>query len=329
MGYVCEHGASKASVTKPCKKRCLSQYRASVVDRPYAKEAAIRVLLHRIDKLARRGGRRVSPLLCVALDFYVRLFVLILPAPDEDADGVSTPLEKRAPPPVLWVDQARESSRFRCYNSNNRTLDSSNRTLNSSSGDGDSGGGGGSTRPPIHRRSENDSGANPGDGVPGPSSIGKGSAAAAADDDDDEKDDAGMMEDARSDTWAAAAADSDAVIMARQQSCFPEVHTKGDKRNGAGMWNGPEMERNGSGGHERGPEEATRRGLRGSGGGGRGVGCPLPSVEAVREQLRSAGHECSGSHADPRAIKTKAPLEAVREAIFRARAEKAFSQGLL
>ncbi|CAN0415098.1 unnamed protein product, partial [Ectocarpus sp. 8 AP-2014] len=119
-----------------------------------------------MDKLARRGGRRVSPLLCVALDFYVRLFVLILPAPDEDADGVSTPLERRAPPPFLWVDQARESPRFRCYNSSNPTLDSSN--------SGDSGGGGGSDPPPIHRRRENDSGANPGDGVPGTSSIGKG-----------------------------------------------------------------------------------------------------------------------------------------------------------
>ncbi|CAN0543049.1 unnamed protein product, partial [Ectocarpus sp. 8 AP-2014] len=93
--------------------------------------------------------------------------------------------------------------------------------------------------------------------------IGKGSAAAAAAADDDEKDDAGMMEDARSDTRtaaaAAAAADSDAV-MAQQQSCFPEVHTKGGKRNGAGMRNAPEMEGNGSEGHERGPEEATQEG---------------------------------------------------------------------
>ncbi|CAN0556128.1 unnamed protein product, partial [Ectocarpus sp. 12 AP-2014] len=70
-----------------------------------------------------------------------------------------------------------------------------------------------------------------------------------------------MMEDARSDTRtaAAAAADSDAV-MAQQQSCFPEVHTKGDKRNGAGMRNGPETERNGSGCHEQGSEEAPQEG---------------------------------------------------------------------
>lgn len=41
-----------------------------------------------------------------------------------------------------------------------------------------------------------------------------------------------------------------------------------------------------------------------------------------QEQLRSAGHECSGSHADPRAIKTHAPLAAVKGAICRAAAAK-------
>lgn len=52
---------------------CLSQYGASVADKPYSKEAAIRILLLRMDVLARRRGRRIVPLLCVALDFYVRL----------------------------------------------------------------------------------------------------------------------------------------------------------------------------------------------------------------------------------------------------------------
>ncbi|CAN0218696.1 unnamed protein product, partial [Ectocarpus sp. 4 AP-2014] len=68
-----------------------------------------------------------------------------------------------------------------------------------------------------------------------------------------------MMEDARSDMRTAAAADSDAV-MAQQQSYFSEVHTEDDKRNGAGMRNGPETEGNGSGGHERGSEEAPQEG---------------------------------------------------------------------
>lgn len=45
------------------------------------------------------------------------------------------------------------------------------------------------------------------------------------------------------------------------------------------------------------------------------LGCP-------QDQLRSAGHECSGSHAEPRALKTRAPLEAVEEAIRRAAAAK-------
>ncbi|CAM9795979.1 unnamed protein product [Ectocarpus fasciculatus] len=293
------------------RKGCLSQYQASVADRPYAKEAAIRVLLYRLDKLARRRGRRISPLLCVALDFYVRLFVLILPTPDEGADGVSTPFERRAPPPppVLWVDQTRESPRFRCYNDNNRTLNSSS----GNDGDGGGGGGGGSAPLPIHRRGENDSCANPRDGVPGSSSIGKNDAA-------------GRMEGAHSETRAAggvqaAATGKSGAVMAQQHRSVPEAHTRGDKRNGAGMRNGlGTEEENGSGRHERGPGEAPQGGgLRGSEGGGRMAGCRLlPSVEAVREQLRSAGHECSGSHADPRAIKTKAPLEAVGEAVFRA-----------
>ncbi|CAN0514624.1 unnamed protein product, partial [Scytosiphon promiscuus] len=53
-------------------QRCRRQYGASVADRPYAKEAAMRLLLHRVDILARRRSKRMVPLLCVALDFYVR-----------------------------------------------------------------------------------------------------------------------------------------------------------------------------------------------------------------------------------------------------------------
>lgn len=58
--------------------QCRRQYETSVADRPYAKETAIRVLLHRLDVLARRRGRRVSPLLCVALDFYVGVDVVVV-----------------------------------------------------------------------------------------------------------------------------------------------------------------------------------------------------------------------------------------------------------
>lgn len=38
----------------------------------------MRALLHRLDLLARRRGRRISPLLCVALDFYVSYLSLLL-----------------------------------------------------------------------------------------------------------------------------------------------------------------------------------------------------------------------------------------------------------
>lgn len=39
-------------------------------------------------------------------------------------------------------------------------------------------------------------------------------------------------------------------------------------------------------------------------------------------QLRSEGHECSGSHAEPRAIKTRAPLSAVEAAVWSAATRK-------
>ncbi|CAN0305089.1 unnamed protein product, partial [Laminaria digitata] len=52
-------------------------------------------------------------------------------------------------------------------------------------------------------------------------------------------------------------------------------------------------------------------------GGGRRV-TPMPNVEAVRARLRSEGYECSGSHAEPRAIKTRAPLSAVETAVWSA-----------
>lgn len=64
----------KLSSRSPPPQKCRSLYGATVADRPYAKEGAIRVLLHQVDVLARRGGRRIVPLLCVALDFYVRAF---------------------------------------------------------------------------------------------------------------------------------------------------------------------------------------------------------------------------------------------------------------
>lgn len=59
-------------------QKCLRQYRASVADRPYAQEGAMRVLLHRLDVLARRRGKRIRPLLCVALEFYVRVVVSVV-----------------------------------------------------------------------------------------------------------------------------------------------------------------------------------------------------------------------------------------------------------
>ncbi|CAN0438645.1 unnamed protein product, partial [Hapterophycus canaliculatus] len=58
-------------------KKCFGQYGASVANRPYAKEGAMRVLLHRLDVVARSGGRRIVPLLCVALEFYVRVVVVV------------------------------------------------------------------------------------------------------------------------------------------------------------------------------------------------------------------------------------------------------------
>lgn len=41
-----------------------------------------------------------------------------------------------------------------------------------------------------------------------------------------------------------------------------------------------------------------------------------------QEQLRSAGYECSGSHTETRALKTRGPVDAVMAAVARATAEK-------
>lgn len=45
---------------------------------------------------------------------------------------------------------------------------------------------------------------------------------------------------------------------------------------------------------------------------------------ASQEELRSAGYECSGSHAEPRSIKTLAPLQEVQAAVLRATAKVGF-----
>ncbi|CAM9454845.1 unnamed protein product, partial [Discosporangium mesarthrocarpum] len=62
MGVLCGQRGSQV---------CRSSYGASVAPYPYAKEGALRVLLLRLEVLARESGRRVVPLLCVAVDFYV------------------------------------------------------------------------------------------------------------------------------------------------------------------------------------------------------------------------------------------------------------------
>ncbi|CAM9840491.1 unnamed protein product, partial [Scytosiphon promiscuus] len=139
------------------RQKCLRQYRASVANTPYAKEAAMRVLLHRLDVAARRGGRRMVPLLCVALEFYVRLFVRIVPAKDV---GGGRDAAFELPPPPLLIKQLVHSPEFRCYRSSTSSSSSSSSSpsinIGSSGHNGGAGGGGGGmTRlPSAHDREQ-------------------------------------------------------------------------------------------------------------------------------------------------------------------------------
>ncbi|KAG0707709.1 tRNA methyltransferase [Suillus ampliporus] len=64
-------------------EKCFSNYGGIPVKAEYCHEAALRLVLNTLSTSAGRYGRYIEPLLCLSIDFYVRLFVRIHSAPIE------------------------------------------------------------------------------------------------------------------------------------------------------------------------------------------------------------------------------------------------------
>ncbi|KAL0946857.1 hypothetical protein HGRIS_013024 [Hohenbuehelia grisea] len=58
-------------------EKCFSNYGGIPLKAEYCHEAALRLLLHTISTSASRYGRYIEPLLCLSIDFYVRVFVRV------------------------------------------------------------------------------------------------------------------------------------------------------------------------------------------------------------------------------------------------------------
>ncbi|KAJ7582668.1 tRNA methyltransferase [Mycena floridula] len=64
-------------------EKCFSNYGGVSVRSEYCHEAALRLVLHSLSTSASRYGRYVQPILCLSIDFYVRLFVRVHTSPQE------------------------------------------------------------------------------------------------------------------------------------------------------------------------------------------------------------------------------------------------------
>lgn len=64
-------------------EKCFSNYGGIPLKAEYCHEAALRLVLNTLSTSAGRYGRYIEPLLCLSIDFYVRLFVRVHSAPIE------------------------------------------------------------------------------------------------------------------------------------------------------------------------------------------------------------------------------------------------------
>ncbi|KAL1747568.1 N2,N2-dimethylguanosine tRNA methyltransferase-domain-containing protein [Schizophyllum fasciatum] len=71
----CTDLAVLATVNYP--EKCYSNYGGVSVKADYCHESALRLLLHSLATAAARYGRAIEPLLCLSIDFYVRVFVRV------------------------------------------------------------------------------------------------------------------------------------------------------------------------------------------------------------------------------------------------------------
>ena len=56
---------------------CFSRYGGTAFKAGYVHEMALRLVLHAASTSAAKYGREVRPLLCLSVDFYVRIFVRV------------------------------------------------------------------------------------------------------------------------------------------------------------------------------------------------------------------------------------------------------------
>ncbi|KAF9052841.1 N2,N2-dimethylguanosine tRNA methyltransferase-domain-containing protein [Panaeolus papilionaceus] len=64
-------------------EKCFSNYGGVGVRTEYCHEVALRLLLHTLSTSASRYGRFIEPLLCLSIDFYIRIFVRVHTSPIE------------------------------------------------------------------------------------------------------------------------------------------------------------------------------------------------------------------------------------------------------
>jgi tRNA (guanine26-N2/guanine27-N2)-dimethyltransferase len=76
-GLLCVTSTDMAVLAGVHPDTCYAKYGSIPIHTDYGQEMAIRILLSTIDKSANRYQRYIEPLLCLRIDFYVRLFVRV------------------------------------------------------------------------------------------------------------------------------------------------------------------------------------------------------------------------------------------------------------
>jgi tRNA (guanine26-N2/guanine27-N2)-dimethyltransferase len=62
-------------------EKCFANYGGCPVKQEYTHEVALRLVLNSIAVTAGKYGRAIEPLVCLSIDFYVRLFIKVVQSP--------------------------------------------------------------------------------------------------------------------------------------------------------------------------------------------------------------------------------------------------------
>lgn len=60
---------------------CAYKYGSVPLPNKYCHEFALRMVLHMISQMANRHGKVIEPLMCLTVDFYIRLFIRVKDSP--------------------------------------------------------------------------------------------------------------------------------------------------------------------------------------------------------------------------------------------------------